>query len=186
MSIVRVRLVSAFVSLTLFSAYLAASSSKATPQSQVNQQSAIATPKTDAAQSTPSLELPVTFERQVGDLDGMAKRHQIRVLVVPSRSGFFYDKGHPQGIFFEAFDEFQRFVNQEVKTGSLKVTVRYIPVRPEQMERLPRLEHRPIRPSDGDHHCNPAYSDLEAMRIGISRSALFKSFLSRFSRALRL
>ena len=64
----------------------------------------------------------------------MLKRHQIRVLVVPSRSGFFYDKGHPQGIFFEAFDEFQRFVNQKIKSGSLKVNVNYIPVRPEQLE----------------------------------------------------
>jgi membrane-bound lytic murein transglycosylase MltF len=70
----------------------------------------------------------------VGDLDGMLKRHEIRALVVPSRSGFFYDKGHPQGIYFEALDEFQRFVNRRFRTGSLKINVTYLPVRPEQLE----------------------------------------------------
>ena len=134
MSIVRDRLISTFFSLILFSTYLAAASSRATPRSQANQQSVVSNTKTGAVQSTPSLELPLTFERRVGDLDGMLKTHQIRVLVVPSRSGFFYDKGHPQGIFFEAFDEFQRFVNQKLKSGSLKVNVNYIPVRPEQLE----------------------------------------------------
>jgi membrane-bound lytic murein transglycosylase MltF len=121
MSIVRDGRIFAFLSLAFFAGYFAFSSKVA--------------PNADPAQSTPSLELPLTFERRVGDLDGMSKRHQIRVLVVPSRSGFFYDKGHPQGIFFEAFDEFQRFVNEKLKTGSLKVTVTYIPVRSEQLER---------------------------------------------------
>ena len=65
----------------------------------------------------------------------MVKRHEIRALVVPSRSGFFYDKGHPQGIYFEALDEFQRFVNRKFRTGSLKINVTYVPVRPEQLEK---------------------------------------------------
>ncbi len=134
MLIIRVRLFCVFASLTLFSACLSASNFQADPQSQANQHPAAANPKTDAGQSTSSLELPVTLGRELGDLDGMKKRHQIRVLVVPSRSGFFYDKAHPEGIFFEAFDEFQRFVNQKLKTGTLKVNVTYIPVRPEQLE----------------------------------------------------
>ncbi len=81
-----------------------------------------------------SLSLPVTFERHVGDLDGMNKRHTIRVLVVPSRSGFFYDLGQPHGIFYEAFNEFQQYVNQRFKTALVKITVTFIPVRPEQLE----------------------------------------------------
>lgn len=88
-----------------------------------------------SAQPTVSLEMPATFERHLGDLDGMVKRHQIRAIVVPSRSGFFYDQGRPQGIFYEAMEEFQRFANEKLKTGALKVTVTYIPVRPDQMER---------------------------------------------------
>ncbi|HJY88825.1 MAG TPA: lytic transglycosylase F [Candidatus Acidoferrum sp.] len=84
--------------------------------------------------STASLELPITFPRHVGDLEGMRERHQIRVLVVPSHSGFFYDRGVPHGIYYEAFDEFQRFANQKLRTGSLRMNVTFIPVRPEQLE----------------------------------------------------
>ena len=98
------------------------------------QQPASATSQDQASHSTASLELPITFERRAGDLDSMLKKHEIRALVVPSRSGFFYDKGHPQGIYFEALDEFQRFVNRRFRTGSLKISVTYLPVRPEQLE----------------------------------------------------
>ncbi len=122
MPIVRVWLVSAFAVLTLFPTCLFMNSSATAPQSQAN-------PK-----STPSLELPLTFERHVGDLDAMVKRREIRVLVVPSRSGFFYDQGQPQGINYEAFNEFQRFVNQKYKTGSLKINVTYLPVGLQQLE----------------------------------------------------
>jgi membrane-bound lytic murein transglycosylase MltF len=131
MSFARVKLICLLTALVIFLAVFTAMQTQAYPQSQ---QPAIANPKTDPPQSTSSLELPLTFQRQLGDLDVMLKSHQIRVLVVPSRSGFFYDKGQPQGIFYEAFDEFQRFVNQKVKTGALKVNVTFIPVRPEQLE----------------------------------------------------
>ncbi len=86
------------------------------------------------SQSAASLELPIVFARHLGDLDGMKKRHAIRVLVVPSHSGFFYDKGVPHGIAYETFDEFQRFANLKLKTGAVKITVTFIPVRPEQLE----------------------------------------------------
>jgi membrane-bound lytic murein transglycosylase MltF len=107
---------------------------QATPQSAARSQSTEAPSQKGASQSTPSLELPINFERRLGDLDGMLKKHQIRVLVIPSRSGFFYDKGQPHGIYYEAFDEFQRFVNNKYKLGSLKVNVTYLPVRIEQLE----------------------------------------------------
>ena len=64
----------------------------------------------------------------------MVKKREIRALVVPSRSGFFYDQGHPQGIYFEALDEFQRFVNKRFRMGTLKINVMYIPVRRKQLE----------------------------------------------------
>ncbi len=97
-------------------------------------QAATTTPQQKPAPSSASLELPLTFRRHLGDLDGMKKRHVIRVLVVPSHSGFFYDKGVPRGIFYEAFEEFQRFINQKLKTGPVKITVTFIPARPEQLE----------------------------------------------------
>jgi membrane-bound lytic murein transglycosylase MltF len=81
------------------------------------------------------LSLPVNFERHTGDLDGMVKRRQIRVLVVPSRTGFFYDAGRPEGILYEAFQDFQRFVNQKLRIGDPQIEVMFIPARPEQLER---------------------------------------------------
>jgi membrane-bound lytic murein transglycosylase MltF len=106
------------------------------PQAELRQTPAASTPlQSPAPQSTASLALPLNFKRHLGDLDGMRKRHVIRVLVVPSRSGFFYDRGIPHGIFYEAFNEFQRFANQKLKTGAVKITVGFIPVRPEQLER---------------------------------------------------
>jgi membrane-bound lytic murein transglycosylase MltF len=93
-----------------------------------------AIPGQPTSQSSATLELPLTFERHLGDLEGMEKRHQIRALVVPGQSSFFYDKGHPHGIYYEAFAEFQRFVNQRHKRGSVQTSVTYIPVRPERLE----------------------------------------------------
>ena len=81
-----------------------------------------------------ALALPVTFERYTGDLDVMSKRRRIRALVVYSRSGFFYDKGHPKGISYEAVEEFQHFLNKKLKTGKLKINLIFIPVRPEQLQ----------------------------------------------------
>jgi membrane-bound lytic murein transglycosylase MltF len=70
----------------------------------------------------------------MGDLDAMSARRRIRALVVYSRSGFFYDKGHPKGIYYEAAKEFQSFLNKKLKTGKLKIYVTFIPVKPEQLE----------------------------------------------------
>ena len=84
--------------------------------------------------TTGSSALPITFERWTGDLDGMLERRQIRALVVYSRSGFFYDKGHPKGISYEALEEFQRFANRKLRTGRLKVIVKFLPLNPEQLE----------------------------------------------------
>jgi len=81
-----------------------------------------------------SLALPVTFERHTGDLHDMLVRRRIRALVVYSRSGFFYDKGRPRGISYEAVEEFQNFLNKKLKTGKLKVYLNFVPVRPEQLE----------------------------------------------------
>ena len=100
---------------------------------QPEQRSAGSATRSGATQATSSLGLPITFERRTGDLDVMVKRREIRALVVPSHSGFFYDKGHPQGIYYEAFNEFQRFVNQKLKIGSM-INVTFIPVRPEQLQ----------------------------------------------------
>src|SRR5277367_3211943 len=128
------RLVVAVAASAAVSGQFAPMSGHAYAPPELNRHSPTAVPRQDRSQSAASLEMPVTFERHLGDLNAMVKRHRIRALVVPSRSGFFYDKGHPQGIFYEAMEEFQRYANLKLKTGSVKITVTYIPVRPEQLE----------------------------------------------------
>jgi hypothetical protein len=86
-------------------AYCGPRSNSADSRSERLQQST-ATPGNGTVKSTAPLELPITFARHMGNLEGMEKRHVIQVLVVPSHSGFFYDRGIPHGIFNKAFDEF--------------------------------------------------------------------------------
>ena len=131
---VRIELIFPLVGVTVLAAALTAMRSPPILCCEVSQQPASSASQHQSSHSTPTLELPIIFERRMGDLDSMVKRREIRALVVPSRSGFFYDKGHPQGIYFEALDEFQRFVNKRFRTGTLKINVTYIPVRPEQLE----------------------------------------------------
>jgi len=76
----------------------------------------------------------VSFERHTGDLDAMVKRGTIRALVLYSRSGFFYVDGRPEGIYYEALQYFQQFVNQKLHTKR-HVQVTFIPVRPDQLEK---------------------------------------------------
>jgi membrane-bound lytic murein transglycosylase MltF len=130
-----VKILSALATATILSTSFAVTRGQVRLPPEPNQQSRSAVPPNQNSPRAQSLELPINFERRVGDLDEMLKRHEIRALVVNSRSGFFYDKGQPQGISYEALEEFQRFVNTKYKTGALKTNVIYIPVRPEQLER---------------------------------------------------
>ncbi len=79
--------------------------------------------------------LPVPVQRWTGDLDGMIERRNIRALVVYSRSGFFYDHGRPEGISYEALQEFERTLNREYKTGSRPLTVTFLPTAYDQLEK---------------------------------------------------
>jgi len=96
------------------------------------------TKQTAAASTSHALSigitLPASFARNTGDLDAMVKRRNIRALVILNPIGFFYDKGQPRGAMYEALEEFQKFVNQKMKTGTLKVTVSFLPMRADQVE----------------------------------------------------
>src|SRR5271166_5053144 len=81
-----------------------------------------------------SVDFPKAFGRRTGDLDEMAKSRNIRALVLLNPIGFFYDKGQPRGVNYEAMEEFQKFVNQELKTGKLGVKVTFLPMRVDQIE----------------------------------------------------
>jgi membrane-bound lytic murein transglycosylase MltF len=81
-----------------------------------------------------ALSLPVGFGKRTGDLDEMAKDRSIRALVIVNRIGFFYQSGRPQGIQYEALEEFEKFVNKKLNTGKLPVKVIFLPMRPDQLE----------------------------------------------------
>ncbi len=96
--------------------------------------SAATQPDSDKDTPQPSdAGLPLTFTRQTGDLDAMVKRGSVRALVLYSRSGFFYVNGQPEGIFYEAMQYFERFLNEKLHTKQ-HVQVTFIPVRPDQLE----------------------------------------------------
>jgi ABC-type amino acid transport substrate-binding protein len=81
-----------------------------------------------------TLLLPLQFGRHTGDLDEMMKRRRIRALIIINPISFFYVRGKPAGITFEAVQELERFINKKYKTGALKVRIIFIPVRPDQLE----------------------------------------------------
>ncbi len=81
-----------------------------------------------------TLSLPVGINRLTGDLDEIAKRRNLRALVILSPIGFFYDKGLPKGINYEALEELQRFANQKLKLGKLDLKVSFLPTSPGQLE----------------------------------------------------
>jgi membrane-bound lytic murein transglycosylase MltF len=126
----------AFLLLATAESILGCSGKKSSPPAETKQPAAKVLPESPVSETpkNASLALPVNFDRHTGDLDGMLKRRRIRALVVYSRSGFFYDKGHPKGISYEAVEEFQRFLNKKLKTGPLKVSVTFVPARPQLLE----------------------------------------------------
>ena len=84
--------------------------------------------------SLPSLEdlLPGQFDVLTrpwhGDLDGMAERRAIRVLVVSGGPQFFYDRGKPRGITAELLDKFRQSVNEKLHRGLDAVEIIPMPV----------------------------------------------------------
>jgi membrane-bound lytic murein transglycosylase MltF len=87
---------------------------------------------TGSSQGT--LVLPTGFGKRTGDLDEMVKQRSIRALVIAGPISFFYVNGRPQGIQFEALQEFEKFVNKKEKTGKLPLKVVFLPMRPDQLE----------------------------------------------------
>ena len=79
-------------------------------------------------------DLPLPTQHWTGDFDGMFQRRQIRALVVYSKTAFFYDQGRPEGVSYEALQEFQHTLNRELRTGNRPLTITFLPVAPDQLE----------------------------------------------------
>jgi membrane-bound lytic murein transglycosylase MltF len=63
-----------------------------------------------------------------GDLGQMKHRKIIRALVVYSKTDFFFIKGGMKGIQVELLQEYEKYLNQGVKSAEKKVRIIYIPV----------------------------------------------------------
>ncbi len=87
--------------------------------------------------SPPSKELPDAVqyitEKWTGDFDGMVDRNIIRVLVVFNKTMYFLDGPETKGITYEAFKEFELFINKRLKKKTMKTSVVFIPVRRDRL-----------------------------------------------------
>jgi len=85
------------------------------------------------AQQSPQGDNLMLNEKWLGDFDEMAKKRQIRVLVVYSKTFFFLDRGRQRGITHDLLKEFEKFINKKLKTKTLKVQVVFIPVQRDEL-----------------------------------------------------
>jgi membrane-bound lytic murein transglycosylase MltF len=83
----------------------------------------------DAQDAAPGMAtLSADAHPWTGDLDGMAKRRLIRVLVPYSKTFYFIDLGGSQrGISYELMRAFEDDLNKEMKTGNLRINLHFIP-----------------------------------------------------------
>jgi ABC-type amino acid transport substrate-binding protein len=68
--------------------------------------------------------------KKTGDLDSMLKNRVIRVLVIPSRSMYYVDKGKKSGLTYEIITEFEKNINKlyPSKNKHIKTQIAFIPV----------------------------------------------------------
>jgi membrane-bound lytic murein transglycosylase MltF len=83
------------------------------------------TPAEDAALNKFVLPIPPSW---TGDFDGMKERRLIRILVVPSKTLYFHDRGLERGLDTEYARAFEAAINKKIKSKSLKMRVALIPV----------------------------------------------------------
>ena len=75
----------------------------------------------------------INGEKWTGDLDGIAKRRILRILVAPSALGFYFNGTEMQGALYEYGRELEKDLNKKLRTGNLPINVVYIPVAREVM-----------------------------------------------------
>jgi membrane-bound lytic murein transglycosylase MltF len=79
------------------------------------------------------IEDRINGERWSGDLDGIARRRILRILVVPSALGFYFNGSQMQGAMYELGRELEKELNKKLKTGNLAINAVFIPVAREEM-----------------------------------------------------
>jgi membrane-bound lytic murein transglycosylase MltF len=89
----------------------------------------------ESAEEEPHYLLSSKFlaEPFLGDFDEMVERRTIRVLVVHSKTFYFFDGAQQRGLTYESMREFERAINRELKTGDLPVSIIFLPVTRDQL-----------------------------------------------------
>ncbi|MBR8654374.1 transporter substrate-binding domain-containing protein [Achromobacter sp. Marseille-Q0513] len=81
-----------------------------------------------AAQGKDPLSLAYNIKPWTGDLDGMKKRHQVRVLVPYNKTLYFLDKGGAQrGLIVDMMTEFEKSLNAGIKAHHERIHVVFLP-----------------------------------------------------------
>ncbi len=79
-------------------------------------------------------ETPVGFRLPwKGDLSGMIERRYIRVLVTPSRTSYFNERGQMHGLSYETVRAFEHQLTKKLKLGARRVRMMFIPVSRDQL-----------------------------------------------------
>ena len=132
--IVRFNGISAVTLLTCIA--LSGCSSKPRAPVRAKPAEAVSETKLEIAESTPTnhaLNLPSTYGRWTGDWDEVVKHRVLRLLVVYSKTGFFYDKGRPRGIIADYAEQLELSLNKKLHTRAQKFEVAIITVAPSQL-----------------------------------------------------
>ena len=84
-------------------------------------------------------QLNLTDRQWIGDFDAMLQRRMIRVLVPPSRTLYYNDRGHERGLTAELVRDFERYINRKYakQLGGRPLTVYIIPTTRDRL--LPQL-----------------------------------------------
>src|SRR3972149_4382139 len=70
----------------------------------------------------------VPAKKWTGDLDGMIKRRQIRILVPYSKTFYFVDRGTQRGLAHDVGRLFEEDLNKQLKSKHVRVHVLFVPV----------------------------------------------------------
>ena len=62
-----------------------------------------------------------------GDFDEMSQRHVIRALVVYNDMLYFFDQGQARGASYEGLKLFEKFINEKLKKGTVKIRIVFVP-----------------------------------------------------------
>lgn len=80
-------------------------------------------------EASPDYKLPdATAVKWTGDLDGMIKRRQIRVLVANNKTHYFVDRGTQRGLSYDFMRMFEDDLNKKLKNKKTRVHVVFVPV----------------------------------------------------------